>query len=118
MGYVLIPDYQKIISGRKYVYNIMTIRNGNFIAGFMSVILLLMAGCLKKQYSQDEFTNKVLGKPTWIVRLVVGKPDEINKNKEDITWIYKSRISNLKSDKQVSTVWLTVKEGKVKQVAY
>jgi hypothetical protein len=80
--------------------------------------LIAFSGCSKKNYSQDDFSKKVLMKPTWVVYLTVGKPDEVNKEKDQQTWVYKGRTFDPKTSKTDRAAWLTVKKGKIVQTGY
>jgi hypothetical protein len=86
---------------------------------FLTISFLLVAvGCSRSKYTEDEFSKKVLQKPTWLIRLTVGNPDEIKPRSGGTIWIYRDRMLDTASNRSERSVRLTVEKGKVIQMGF
>lgn len=88
------------------------------LALLFCLIFIGFSGCGNRRYAQDDFGRKVLGKASWKVRLCQGKPDDVKIFKDSEIWEYKARTFDPGTGKEDYSVLLTVKDGKVIQIAY
>ena len=75
-------------------------------------------GEVRKAYSREEFSKKVMGKTMDEVKAVIGKPDRTGGTKDRPAWHYDGITVNSVSERQDNSTEICFTGGLVDQISY